>query len=52
MILPRLLLASGLSKSCVGVTLSRLDALGEAATNAGAYVDDVLFGARVFELLQ
>lgn len=35
MLLPRLLLASGLSRSCVRVTLSRLDTLGEAADNAG-----------------
>ncbi|CAM9911043.1 unnamed protein product, partial [Ectocarpus sp. 4 AP-2014] len=34
MLLPRLLLASGLSQSCVRVTLSRLDSLGEAADNA------------------
>ena len=35
MLLPRLLLASGLSKSCVNVTLSRLDYLGHTADNAG-----------------
>jgi len=35
MLLPRLLLASGLSQSCVNVTLARLDTLGETADNAG-----------------
>lgn len=35
MLLPRLLMASGLSKSSVSVTLSRLDALGTSDSNAG-----------------
>lgn len=47
MLLPRLLLASGLSQSCVRLTLVRLDRLGSAHANTGAAPDLVVLDISI-----